>query len=105
VALLLLVAAVVGIVLGRRKPRGDAVGTGYALPRSVTAFSVLQLLRKIESDAGIRLDEGQRGELRGMIDAVERRYFAKQNGDGNGHANGDLHRLAEQWVARVNAPV
>jgi hypothetical protein len=89
---LLLLTVLLVLWLGLRRPHPKQVGR-WPLPRTLTPFTVLGLLRRIDQEDS--LAEPQRQELREAIALLERRYFA---GDGNSEL--DLRGLAEAWAQR-----
>ena len=68
----------------------------WRLPERLTPFTVLGLLRGIETNNG--LSDAHREELRVSITTLERDYFAA-----DAHVGGDdgLRALAETWMARA----
>ena len=93
-AILVLGIMVVVRLLKRKKPSlADSGQTdSYAIPRELTPFTVIGLLRKIrdEDDLGSDLHS----QLRLTIEKLERYYFDNSEGDPP-----DLKELAEKWVA------
>lgn len=67
----------------------------FRKPETVTAFTVLGLLRDIERNDG--LAPQQKSELRAEIDRLEAHYFGEPRGEAP-----DLDRISSDWVARVN---
>ncbi len=93
-AILVLGIMVVVRLLKRKKPSPADSGQtdSYAIPRELTPFTVIGLLRKIrdEDDLGSDLHS----QLRLTIEKLERYYFDNSEGDPP-----DLKELAEKWVA------
>jgi hypothetical protein len=95
VALLVAGGAFLGFVQLRRV-RKTIVHTGpFQVPASVSAFTVLGLLEKIEAENG--LSDPRREELRAQIRELEGFYFREGEGE-----TPDLRRIAENWVQRVS---
>jgi len=67
----------------------------FEMPRTVSAFSVVGLLQRIESSPQVELDAEQRSQLRREIAALERAAFAT-NADANGSL--DLQSPASRWL-------
>jgi hypothetical protein len=91
--LLAAVALAVGglLWLRRRVPLEEST---WQLPATLTPFTVLGLLRRMEQNDG--LNDAQKSELRSSIATVERHFFSE---DGNGEV--DLKTLAESWVSQA----
>jgi hypothetical protein len=66
----------------------------FRMPETLTAFSVLGLLRDIERNNG--LGENQKRELAASIDELERHYFAESTARAP-----DLKAVAESWLGRA----
>ena len=64
------------------------------MPKTLTAFTVLGLLRQIDQNNG--LNESSRLELAGSIDHLEQHYFIN-----NGDEEPNLQEMAETWVRRA----
>ncbi len=75
----------------RRAP--DVDQKRFQLPEPLTPFTVIGLLRNIQSNNG--LDDSGRRELQESIADLEQAYFAAE-----GRAHADLEQLARHWVAR-----
>ena len=88
--LLLLIAWIV------RRQRGRAVVKKqmFAMPEQISPFSVLSLLKQIQSRNG--LDESGMADLNASINRLERYYFVDEKQD-----EPDLKNIAEQWVRRA----
>jgi hypothetical protein len=67
------------------------------VPATVSPFTVLGLLRAIETNNGV--SSAERDELLKQITVLERHYFDDDAGDAP-----DLHAIAETWVRRVGGP-
>lgn len=93
-ALVVLVALVVYGVRSASRPQVEVEGPGR-IPDPLTPFSLLGLLRGIESRDGLSSD--QHGALEGEIARLERHFF----GDEFEESEPDLRRIAEEWVARA----
>lgn len=85
------------VVLIRRGRRGPAVSVGdrFVVPDPVTPFTVLGLLRSIESHKG--QTSAFQAELAQAIGQVERSYFARSDGPPP-----DLQAIAETWARRAS---
>ncbi len=94
--LLAAVLAVVGVLAYLRNRPRPVQESRFALPDSLTPFSVLGLLREIKRHNG--LPAPQLSELSRSIDQLERHYFS----DKNGEADPDLRHIAETWVTRAS---
>ena len=70
--------------------------TGPRVPDPLTPFSLLGLLRELESQNGLSSD--QLGALGAEIAALERHFFQD---DPLGNAP-DLRRIAEDWAAKAD---
>jgi hypothetical protein len=78
------------------RPRARSEKRGrFAVPESITPFSVLGLLRSIHENNG--LAEPTRRELASSIEQLERHYF-----DAPGASEPDLRSIAETWVRRAS---
>ncbi|MBX3441434.1 MAG: hypothetical protein KF774_03435 [Planctomyces sp.] len=77
----------------RQKPAAGPLAAS-AVPERLTPFTLLTLLRKIEHSNGF--DFQTKEELDASIRALERRYFADQNGE----AEPDLKAIAERWLVK-----
>ena len=66
----------------------------FQVPETITAFTVLGLLRQIDQNNG--LNESSRRELAGEIDHLEQHYFVN-----NGDEEPNLREMAETWVLRA----
>jgi hypothetical protein len=86
--------------LRRRRTGPRQVAPVYSLPGSLTAFSVIELLRRIHNDGRLALPPDRRSELATTIASLERRFFAP-GGNGNGHPTQDLRVVAERWVMQA----
>jgi hypothetical protein len=82
-----------GWFVSRRGP-ATVAASRLAVPDQITPFTVLGLLRRIESRN--ELGESGRAELRSAITRLETFYFAGRN-----EAEPDLRRIAEEWVSRA----
>ncbi|MEI2726578.1 MAG: hypothetical protein V9H26_24590 [Verrucomicrobiota bacterium] len=100
VGILLIAGAVAALALWLRRKAHPAatLAPAYSLPTQVTPFALIQLLRRMESDATLPLGETPRSELLKTIRELEAHYFARSR---NGHAEPDLARIGREWVDRV----
>ena len=67
----------------------------YIVPEDLSAFTVIGLLRQIESSS--QLSEDSRDELKVQITKIESHYFGEQQ-----TSNPDLNEIAHAWVQRVS---
>ncbi|MCC6406868.1 MAG: hypothetical protein IT453_06865 [Planctomycetes bacterium] len=89
------VLVIVGLVLWSRRERTVVLQPQrYRVPDPVTPFTVLGLLREIESHDG--LDASSKRELATTIATLEEGYFADKPGD-----RPDLRSIAETWAGRA----
>ena len=99
------VLAVVCIALGvywLNRPRAVVLARRFTVPDAVTPFTVLGLLREIESNNGF--DAESKKELVGTISRLEQHYFLDQ--DRQTSDAPELSGVARDWVNRaVGAPV
>ena len=65
----------------------------FQMPADVSAFTVIGLLKDIESRNGI--SEGQRDELLGNIEHLESYYFGEEEREAP-----DLRGIAQRWLQR-----
>ena len=77
-------------------PKREEVQTShrYALPKQITPFTVIGLLRDIESTNG--LNDLNRKELVASISRLEQQYF-----DDSADAEADLHEIASNWIRKA----
>ncbi len=92
----LLGALALAVILWPRKTAETALAR-FQMPERVTPFTVLGLLRQIESNNGF--DDASKRELVASIHDIESHYF---EGDGNGDAEPNIRAVAESWLGRVN---
>jgi hypothetical protein len=91
----LIVGSIVGLVLAWRfRPaKAEAAASRFAIPDPITPFTVLGLLRDIQSNNG--LSDPKKQELAVSIQSLEADYFA-----GPASQPHDLRKIAETWVGR-----
>ena len=70
----------------------------YNVPEHVTPFTVIDLLKRIEHDAGLGLSPQHREQLTREILQLQERFFSPHT---NGDAAPDLTAVASQWVRQV----
>jgi hypothetical protein len=87
----LALATILVITLRRRAPKEAST---WKVPETLTPFTVLGLLRRIQEKNG--MDHAGKEELAHSIAVVERRYFSME-----GEGMPDLKSLAEDWVRRA----
>lgn len=97
-AALFLIALVV--IWSRRRPAVTAAAGVFQMPATVTPFTILGLLRRIEAERGAGLPTELRGELTKTISDLETRSFAP---NAAGATEADLVSLTRRWIemARV----
>jgi hypothetical protein len=94
VAFILAVIALVIVWRLAARTAPAVVQERFRMPDEVTPFTVLGLLKHIQSNNG--LDETGQQELTASITRLERHYFSpKQDEDP------DLHEIAESWLRRA----
>ncbi|MCE9547810.1 MAG: hypothetical protein K8T25_20245, partial [Planctomycetia bacterium] len=83
----------------RSKPSAVSVAA-YRRPAAPSPFNVLDLLRRIRTDASLKLSEDERSALDQAVIQLETRYFSRPNGDG-----GDLPlgEMLNRWLARATS--
>lgn len=92
--LIVLLVAAAGTAVVLVLWRGEqVVENRFQMPDQVTPFTVIGLLRHIESNNG--LDESGRSELQGAIRQLEECYFASDQRE-----EPDLEQLARRWIER-----
>jgi hypothetical protein len=84
--------AFVGLRLIKR-PKAKAESR-FQVPEPLTPFTVLGLLRDIERNDGLALDE--RRALGAQIRTLEHHYFVEESREAP-----DLQEIAESWVGRA----
>ncbi len=72
--------------------------SAYALPTTITPFSILQLLRQMHADANLPLSEAHRTELADAVAGIEDFHFSPHR---NGAKAPDLDALGRDWVDRA----
>ncbi|MFM7103228.1 MAG: hypothetical protein ACKO3N_18925, partial [Verrucomicrobiota bacterium] len=82
----------------RRAPATPASIPRHRMPATVTPFSVVQLLRRLEADPALSWTDDQRAEMTRSIRALEARHFSPEGGESTPE---DLAEVARRWVARV----
>jgi hypothetical protein len=96
VALGLVVLGAVAYVLRRAAGRaGPVAATGLTLPASITPFTVVAFLRRIQRETGARLDEPVRQALRAQIEEIEAAFFRGAPAPARAP---DLDAVARQWL-------
>jgi hypothetical protein len=90
------IVVVVGAFFGwKRMRKTEARSEGrFRVPEPVNPFTVLGLLREIETNNG--LATGQKQDLAKEIAAIERHYFVEESGEAP-----NLRTIAESWVGRA----
>ena len=93
-ALLVLIGG--SVLILRRKPGHDGDSeSAYRIPDEITPFSIVTLLRRIHSDAG--LGDGDREELGQSIAELERHFFNR----GTDAEEPNLKAIAENWIRKA----
>jgi hypothetical protein len=91
----LLTAAAVVLVI-RRRSRAPQASQRLTIPEPLTPFTAIGFLERLWHDE--RIDMAVRDEIERSIALIHERYFSAE---GNGHANGDLKEIAENWARRL----
>jgi hypothetical protein len=88
--------AIAGAVFGwmRLQRPKLAAEARFKVPDSVNPFTVLGLLRSIQSNNGLAAE--QHKELSAEIQTLEQHYFGEAQ-----PSTPDLNRIAEHWVGRA----
>ena len=81
--------------LRQQKPASGAEKPRYILPEPATAFSLIALLRRMESDQSLPWKATDRAELDESIRRLDAHYFSRQR---NGHTEPDLSSIGRRWV-------
>ena len=91
-------AVAAGVIVGLRRLlaslRQAPEQARYIVPEDLSAFTVIGLLRQIESSNGLSQDS--RDELNGQITKIESHYFGDEEA-----TSPDLGEIARSWVQRV----
>jgi hypothetical protein len=96
IALVVLAVAIGGWFLWRsQNRRAQVVTMGLALPAQITPFSVVAFLRRIQREAGARLDESARQSLNAQIAEIETAFF---RGTPEPAGAPDLEAIARKWL-------
>lgn len=96
---LLVVVIIVGVKYARYLAALPSRKAAYKIPDTLEPFSVVALLRRIETDDTVDLGDDQRGELEADIKAVEQSYFAPDRKKQDGI---DLKSNVRRWIAVAN---
>ena len=104
-AVVVIIAAALALLVRRRrrKPIEQTVHA-YNVPAHVTPFTVIDLLKRIEHDAGLGLSPQHREQLTREILQLQERFFSPAApapaapAGPNGDAAPDLAAVASQWV-------
>lgn len=94
VAGLCLVVVLVLVYLQMSKPKMQVVARRFKVPRDVTPFTVIGLLKDIESNNGLNPDRTKK--LSGTINRLEQYYFYDRSGD-----EPDLTDIAHDWANKA----
>jgi hypothetical protein len=96
IALVALAIAIGGWFLWRSQNRRPQVAaSGLALPTQITPFSVVAFLRRIQREAGARLDESTHQSLNAQITEIETAFF---RGAPEPAGAPDLEAIARKWL-------
>jgi hypothetical protein len=76
------------------KPKAQVVKRRFKVPHEVTPFTVIGLLKDIESNNGLNPDRTK--ELTGTINRLEQYYFFDRSGD-----EPDLTDIAHDWASKA----
>jgi len=90
--LVLTAIVIVWRLVARKAP--EVVQERFRMPEEVTPFTVLGLLKRIQSNNG--LDESGQQELTTSITRLERHYFSPRQDEAP-----NLHEIAESWLRRA----
>jgi hypothetical protein len=92
-----LLAAAGGAVwwLRRHKPQTSLEKPVYVLPEPATPFTVMSLLRRMQSDASLSWSDANRAELTQNIQRLEAHFFARER---DGDPEPDLAGIGRRWV-------
>jgi len=82
----------------RREPASMVARPVYAIPDRMTPFAVINLLRAMSGDVGLKWSEPERLELHRTLGTLERHYFARQQ---NGDPEPDLPAISRRWADRA----
>jgi len=92
--------AMIGFFIARSRRRPAAVETAavFELPATITPFSMIGLLRKIQQEKGAALSSELQGDLTKTIADLESRYFAPSAGT---DSECDLGTIGRRWIEAV----
>lgn len=93
VALTVLGGLALLIYRARRRP-APATAAGLALPGELTPFSVVAFLRRLQREAGAKLDAADRQSLTDEIHAIESAYFSGAPASAGAP---DVEAIARKW--------
>ena len=93
-----LILVVIAIIYQTTRPTTQIATNRFHVPSPATAFTVLGLLRNIESNNG--LNSKSRDELVGTINRLEEFYFLNENEQAN---EPELAGIARDWVNRATS--
>jgi hypothetical protein len=79
----------------RKHVADDQPQHAYAVPQHVSPFTVIDLLKRIETDPVLGLSEAQRQQLTNEILHLQEKFFSPKP---NGEAAPDLSAVAAKWV-------
>lgn len=85
--------------LRRHQPVAASHQPVYALPEPATVFSLIALLRRMETDASLPWNESDRAALGQDIRQLETHFFSRQR---NGYPEPDLTHIGRRWVAQAS---
>ena len=88
----------IAIIYQTTRPTTQIATNRFHVPSPATAFTVLGLLRNIESNNG--LNSKSRDELVGTINRLEEFYFLNENEQAN---EPELAGIARDWVNRATS--
>jgi thiol-disulfide isomerase/thioredoxin len=95
-ALIVVVLGVAAYLLRRAKGRqAQAAVAPFALPTPITPFSAVAFLRRVQREAGARLDESARRALATQIEEIEAAFFRGTPAPANAP---DLPAIARNWL-------
>ena len=91
----LVIAVGAWFLLRSRKRRAHVVTSSLALPAQITPFSVVAFLRRIQREAGARLDDQTRQSLKAQIAEIEAAFFRGTPAPAGAL---DLEAIARKWL-------
>jgi len=81
--------------LRRHKPEASQEKPIYVLTEPATPFTVMSLLRRMQTDTNLRWSDANRAELAQHVQRLEAHFFARER---NGDPEPDLAGIGRRWV-------